>query len=191
MCGRYYVEITDDELEDIYEQVQREIAGQAEQLSFDLDKIEVFPTNIVPVQTGDKEYKAMKWGFTSFDGKPIINARSETALEKPMFEKPMLESRCLIPASGYYEWQKQSVPKQKFSFALPDSNIMYMAGCYRLDKKSGLYTFVILTREAVAAIKHIHDRMPVIISERHKNEWLYGSPDVMNDAVSELVFNKV
>ncbi len=190
MCGRYFVEIDRDELEDICRKAQQNTENQPEQLSFNMDSGEVFPTNIVPVRTGDDKYTAMKWGFASYGGRPIINARSETALIKPTFKKPMLESRCLIPASGYYEWQRQGARKQKFSFCLPDSRIMYMAGCYRFEETSQSCAFVILTREATNILKEVHDRMPVIIPEGLIHDWLYSSADAMTEAVSELIYQK-
>ena len=189
MCGRYYIEIDKEELEEICKQVQQNIAGD-EQLSFNMESGEVFPTNIVPVRVGDSEYKAMKWGFTGFDGKPIINARSETATEKPTFKKPMQTGRCLIPASGYYEWQKVGTKKQKYSFLLPENKTMYMAGCYRVEEGSSLYRFVILTRAASTILKEIHERMPVIIPVWKIHDWLDNGSDTMNHSIGDLAFQK-
>lgn len=188
MCGRYYIEIDEKELADICNEVQRNLENTPEQLSFNMSSGEVFPTNIVPIRVGDKDYKAMKWGFTGYDGKPIINARSETALIKPTFKGPMQFGRCLIPASGYYEWKKTSGAKQKYSFSLPDRKPMHMAGCYRLEEGSQIYRFVVLTRSASETIKDIHNRMPVIIPDSRVHDWLYGSPNIMNEAVNELEY---
>ena len=109
MCGRYYVEIDEDELREIGAEADRLAnafpGGIPGEIPLKLHG-EMFPTNVVPVQTGRSRYVPMKWGFVSYDKKTIINARSETALQKPMFKKPMLENRCLIPASGYYEWKR-------------------------------------------------------------------------------------
>ena len=188
MCGRYYVEIDEKDLADICNEVQKNLENTPEQLSFNMTSGEVFPTNIVPIRVGDKDYKAMKWGFTGYDGKPIINARSETALIKPTFKVPMQTGRCLIPASGYYEWQRAGGRKQKYSFTLPDRKIMYMAGCYRLEEGNRICSFVILTRPASAIIKDIHDRMPVLIPEGRTHDWLYDSYDAIDEAVNELEY---
>lgn len=188
MCGRYYIEIDNDELEDICKQAQQNIQHETEQLSFNMTSGEVFPTNIVPIRTGDKEYKPMKWGFTAYDGKLIINARSETALEKPTFKQPMTEKRCLIPASGYFEWKKQGSTKEKYSFYLSDSKLMYIAGCYRQEAGNPISSFVILTKAASPALREIHERMPVIIPESRIHDWLYASPNVMKEAVNILAF---
>jgi len=186
MCGRFYVEIDNDELQEIFKEVQRNTSG-TEQLSFSMSSIEIFPTNIVPIRISEKEYKPMKWGFTGFGGKPIINARSETALMKPTFKQPMQTGRCLIPASGYYEWQRNEKFKQKYSFSLPDKKTMYMAGCYRLEESNPFPCFVVLTHDASDGIKHIHDRMPVIIPENNIYDWLHTGADPMQYAVDEVI----
>ena len=188
MCGRYYIEIDTSELEDICRQVEQNAVSEAEQLTFNMKSGEVFPTNIVPIRVGDGVYKPMKWGFTAYDGKLLINARSETAIEKPTFKKSMLERRCLIPASGYYEWQKQRTSKQKYSFYLPDKKLVYMAGCYRQEEENPVSSFVILTKAASPSLKEIHNRMPVIIPENRIHSWLYDSPDVMNESLNDLLF---
>jgi len=120
----------------------------------------------------------MRWGFEGYKGRPVINARSETALEKPMFQTSMRERRCLIPASGYYEWMKAEGAgrKTKYQFYTPGGSL-YFAGFYRLEKNSVLPHFVILTRQAVGDAEAIHDRMPVILPEKHIEAWLHGNPD--------------
>ena len=189
MCGRFYIEIDEKELQDIVSAVEKNTRAQPEQMTFEAtgreNSIEIFPTNVVPVQTGSGSYQQMKWGFTGFDKKPIINARSETALEKPMFRDSMRERRCLIPASGYYEWKKDGSIKTKYQFYLPNGP-MYFAGCWRQEKSSGLLTFVILTRQAVNGAVEIHDRMPVIIPKDHAEAWLHDGPDAMSAAVTML-----
>lgn len=100
---------------------------------------------------------AMRWGFPKFDGKgEIINARSETAAEKNTFRRPMMEGRCLVPASWYYEWEKQGSKKIKYSLAAPDNSPVWMAGLSKIDSKTGESLFVILTRPAWSGISFIH-----------------------------------
>ncbi|MDR2711584.1 MAG: SOS response-associated peptidase [Clostridiales bacterium] len=186
MCGRYYIEIDEKELQEICEEVQKNQQENSRQLIIKFSG-EVFPTDIVPVQTGQNKFQAMKWGFSGFDGKPIINARSETALEKTMFKKPMQKRRCLIPASGYYEWQKST--KTKYQFYLPGSPI-YFAGCYRQEKDDPYGSFVILTRQAASSIEEIHYRMPVIIPKEYTSFWL-ESPSAIESALEELAYKAV
>ena len=189
MCGRYYIDISDAELQEIVRSIE-EKRDSHEQLTFKRSG-EIFPTDIVPVQTGLGSYDLMKWGFIGFNGKPVINARSETALEKPMFKQSMLERRCLAPASGYYEWKKDGNRKTKYRFCIPHIPI-YLAGCWRREKAGGLYTFVILTQPAQEGIATIHDRMPVIITPDRIETWLGDDPEAAQEAMStaaELIYN--
>jgi putative SOS response-associated peptidase YedK len=178
MCGRYYVALDELELRSIVEAVERSVRGIYRQLSIKTEG-EVFPSDIVPVQVGEGQYQPMKWGFAGHDKRLIINARSETAAAKPLFKEAMAERRCLIPASGYFEWQKVNTPgkakkaKTKYAFTLPNGS-MYLAGCYRQEKDTPVPSFVILTRDASDGIKHIHDRMPIIFSLANGLIWLRG-----------------
>jgi putative SOS response-associated peptidase YedK len=155
---------------------------------------EIFPTDIVPAIANSKMHTvepfAMKWGFSRFDGsKVVINARSETAMEKAMFRQPMMERRCLIPASNYFEWQAVDGKKVKHAIRDPESPLLYMAGCYRWEKDSKLPLFVILTRDAAPGLKYIHSRMPVILPGESREAWLSGTADitgVLNTAMGEL-----
>jgi putative SOS response-associated peptidase YedK len=99
MCGRFYISIDEKVLKEIVEEIERNNPPQPEQLEIKFDG-DIFPTDVAPVQTGVKKYRAMRWGFAGYDRKPIINARSETALTKPTFHESMLQRRCLIQASG-------------------------------------------------------------------------------------------
>ena len=203
MCGRFCneSEIPIDELKSIIDEVNRKIqkvneAGQ-EQISMKVG--EVFPTNIVPVLAPNKQHVAtaypMQWGFSKFDGKgQIINARSESALEKPMFRKPTLERRCLIPATNYYEWQTVGSRKVKHALRDPVNQMIYMAGIYRYEADKQLPTFVILTRDAAPGISYIHDRMPVILNQDARSAWISDSADItgiISSAISDLLADAV
>lgn len=192
MCGRYYIDIDEKELRDICDEVKKNMSNIPEQLTFFKSEGEIFPTNIIPVQTGEDSYEPMKWGFKKYDGKwQIINARSETAQSKSLFKNSMLDRRCLIPASGYYEWQKSGTTKQKYSFFLPGQPVIYMAGCYKIEKGNLLPTFVILTRNASEKFAEIHDRMPIIIPKHNIYSWLHDGPEAMGESVINLRYEKV
>jgi putative SOS response-associated peptidase YedK len=186
MCGRYFIAIEEDELRDIGEEAER-IASAFSEPFYVKTRGEIFPTDVVPVQTGRNRYVPMKWGFVSYDKKTIINARSETALDKPMFKRPMLENRCLIPASFYYEWKKEDGKKIKYEFSAPGGPV-YFAGCYRQERGGFLRHFVILTRQAVNGLEEFHDRMPVIIPRDRIEAWLYETPDAIDSAVVDLAY---
>jgi putative SOS response-associated peptidase YedK len=178
MCGRYYIE--DKDVFDFGEFGGDFVVKTAG---------EVFPSDIVPVMTGLRTFAPMKWGFALSDGKLLINARSETAAIKPMFQEAMTVRRCLIPASGYFEWQKVGNRKVKHRFFADKP--LYLAVCYRPSHSVGPSEFVILTRDATPALAAIHNRMPVIIPANLAASWLNESSRAMNDAVEALIFEKV
>jgi putative SOS response-associated peptidase YedK len=107
------------------------------------------------------------WGFPSKDGGLIINARSETALMKPMFSESALSRRCLIPAERFWEWDAS---KEKYAFEDPAGRIMLLAGFWR--RFEGLARFVVLTAAANASVRSVHERMPVIVPADSAIAWL-------------------
>ena len=124
MCGRYYV---DDET-----------AREIEKLVRDLDrKLQIERTgDVVPSQNamiikGEGNYltsEQMRWGFPGFEkGKLLINARAESVRERRTFRDSVQHRRCIIPARGFYEWNKR---KEKFSYERKDTPVLFMAGCY-------------------------------------------------------------
>ena len=175
MCGRYYIPEPDDDdgFKEILEHVKK-VYGETPLLS-EMKRSEIFPTNIVPVVT-DKTPVLMKWGFTRFDGKGhIINARLETAAEKPIFKKAYAAARCLIPAGYYFEWRKDGNYKTKY--AIGRDKPIYMAGLFKYETGTSLPLFVILTRPTAPGIAFIHDRMPVIVPEADRHKWLTAPMD--------------
>lgn len=175
MCGRYFIETDAEEI------VIKEILDQVNEQYKDTPELgemrtgEIFPTNIVPVIT-PKDPALMKWGFPRFDGKgQVINARLETAAEKPMFKKSFDAMRCLVPASYYFEWETVGTKKQKY--AIGTNEPIFMAGLYKYDSLLQLPLFVILTRPAAEGIAFIHERMPVIINKELHERWLINDID--------------
>jgi putative SOS response-associated peptidase YedK len=133
---------------------------------------EIFPADIVPA-IAPKTPELMKWGFSRYHKRGlVINARLETAGEKPMFKKLFAMQRCLLPASHYFEWKKDGAKKEKYAIGLRGP--IYMAGLFRVEDASAVPLFVILTRPAVSSVAFIHDRMPVIIPADARECWLRG-----------------
>ena len=131
----------------------------------------------------------MKWGYSLPDGKLIINARSETAAEKSLFRDGMLNRRCLVPASNYFEWEKRGREKVKYAIRPVGRPILYMAGVYRME--GGRPVFAILTREPAEPIAFIHDRMPVILPAEALAEWLdirNDGRDVLKSALTDMSY---
>ncbi len=122
--------------------------------------------------------KPMIWGFVPHWAKQgfagVINARAETAGEKPMFRASYKTRRCLVLADGFYEWNK----KEPYRIILKGGPVFCFAGLY--DVCSDQYTFAILTTEANSLLAPLHDRMPVILDEKGEREWLEGKGEVFH-----------
>lgn len=106
------------------------------------------------------------WGFP-FHGKLTINARVETLMEKPVFSRAARSRRCVLPATGFYEWDRE---KNRFAFELKNQPILYLAGIY--DYYENQRRFVILTTAANASMAPVHDRMPLIIPPDRVESWI-------------------
>lgn len=192
MCCRYFVELS-PELRPIVEEMNRSpLVRRFQETTAVLTSGEIRPTNVVPViassKAGNRAVFPMKWGFT-VPGRPLlINARTETAGEKPMFREAWNGHRCIVPASWYYEWEHRTrndgkkETGDKFLIQPKDTAAVWMGGLYRIE--DGLPVFVILTREAAEPIRFIHDRMPLILPEDRIDEWI--RPDSPADRLAEL-----
>jgi putative SOS response-associated peptidase YedK len=184
MCGRYVIfsEEENQELRDIINGIDERLNEK----SVKLKTGEVFPTDTVPVITSDSENKKtinlFKWGFpnSKHPGSLIINARSETAHEKYTFNKLLNTSRCIIPASGFYEWKTINGNKEKYLIRTSYENLMYMAGLYVNDN------FVILTTGANEQMSVIHNRMPVILDSKEIPIWIDKTRTLYTD-ISDLL----
>jgi putative SOS response-associated peptidase YedK len=159
---------------------------------------EVAPSQVSVVVTNSKSMKQapflMKWGYSQNRGGLIINARSESITEKPMFKESVHSRRCMIPANRYFEWQASEGHKQKYSLFPEDHAFFFMAGIYRPEGPDGLPSFVILTREAPEVIRQIHPRMPVILPRDQWNEWLNPIVDprlVIETAITQMAYEQV
>ena len=194
MCGRYFIDEANltQEFSHILDVLKRKNNPNGLKTAG-----EIFPTDIVPVLANSRRQKvepfAMRWGFSTANGRLIINARSETAAEKPMFRDGMKQRRCLIPASCYFEWEHKKKSAVKFALRPPESKMIYLAGLYRLEPcGSGLRPeFVILTRQAAPKIAFLHDRMPVVLSAGQAAAWLdleNPAEEVLKSAVLEMEY---
>jgi putative SOS response-associated peptidase YedK len=130
---------------------------------------------IVP-EEGGLIYKTMRWGLVPMWAKDIkignqaINARVETAAIKPLFRGAWKERRCLVPASGFYEWQAlPSGTTKSRSFKQP----------FYISRKDGMLSFTILTTEAYEGIRDLHTRTPMILDEQGRKSWLDGNPPAL------------
>ena len=115
-----------------------------------------------------------KWGLRHARGNKsmLINARMETANEKPTFSGAFLHSRCIVVASGWYEW---SAPKTPWHIQLCDGEVMAMAGL--LFRGGSQSRFVIVTSAADGELAEIHHRQPLVLGAGDEENWLNGSAD--------------
>lgn len=113
--------------------------------------------------------RQMRWGFSQYQKSGlVINARAETALQRPMFCESVLHRRCVILARHFYEWDSG---KNKVTFLRENGKVLYIAGFYNHIREEE--RFVILTTQANESVCGIHPRMPLILNENEWQEWIY------------------
>jgi putative SOS response-associated peptidase YedK len=181
MCGRYYIDDgeTIAEMRIIIEEVNMRHHDTPQGPSMKTG--EIFPTDTAPVLVMQEQETAptlMRWGYPKWQGSGVvINARAETAAERPMFRTSIRRMRCIIPSTGFFEWDHtDGHPKTKFLLQRQETPLLYMAGLYSFfeDKSGARYSaFVILTVSANATVSPIHDRMPLIIDAGQNDRWLH------------------
>lgn len=173
MCGRYALEATKRELWERY--LLGEMKEDVE------ERAEIFPTNYTPLIMPSNELVHHKWGFVEpFAKRPLINARAETILEKPIFSQPFRTARCLVPATAFFEWEKVGDEKLKRKIAVADIPIFSMAGILKTyqDENGNPFTvFSIITTAANDQMRAIHDRMPVILEPEDEAFYLDQKAD--------------
>lgn len=171
LCGRYeFTAEQSAEIQHIVQEVQARCgAGQWK-------PGEIYPTNKAPVlriESGNVRPDLLVWGFP-VKGKPIINARAETAAEKPLFHSCIQQRRCIIPSTEFYEWNAQ---KQKFLLRLPDQKELYMAGIYQ--ERNGQEYYCIITTAANQSMQEIHQRMPLVLTAEQQDAWLLDAGEAV------------
>lgn len=200
MCTRFWTEES-PELRPIVEEMRRSPLVRKWQHKTAVKTYgEMRPTDVVPViapsRTGARAVFPMKWGYS---GKSLlVNARTETAAEKPAFREDWQKHRCIVPASWYFEWQHltgndgKKHTGDKFMIQPKDATVTWLCGLYRIE--DGFPVFVILTREPGEEIRFIHDRMPLILPERYINDWIRPDArpeELLGEALTDMVFEKV
>ncbi len=178
MCGRFALSVKTTDIEKLLPSIKRtESLGQA--------RYNIAPSqNIATIlNTIPDEISFLKWGLILFwakdanIGSKMINAKAETLAEKPSFKNSLRKKRCIIPASGFYEWQK--VPGQKikspFYIKMKDNAPFFFAGLWDEWKnpENGIVkTVSIITTSANEIMSPIHNRMPVILDSNFLRLWL-------------------
>ncbi len=187
MCGRYAF----SDIDEIYEarRILEEVAKRlGDEEAAAVKTGEVFPTEraAVVAQSKDGPHAAvMQWGYP-ISGKLLINARSETIAEKPLFRSSLSSGRCLVPCTGFYEWKGEGRQKQKYRIWPEGAQFFYLAGLFRRFRLDGQWSdrFVIVTAPANEAMREIHPRMPLIVPAKSAGLWLEKGWD--DDKVKEI-----
>ena len=176
MCGRYTLHHKPEEIEE----------------RFDVDAVEellaprynIAPSQIIPVirQTQSREMAGCKWGLIPFwakdpkIGNNLINAKAETIAEKPSFKRAFAKRRCLIPADGFYEWQKRGkAPSQPMYIRRRDGGLFAFAGLWEEWKSpegEPIETCTIITVEPNELLSKIHNRMAAILRPGDEAAWI-------------------
>ena len=203
MCTRFYVEPDTEEIRDVITEMQKSAlcgrfikAGSAV-----LTSGEMRPTNVVPVIASDRNGRRsafpMKWGFRIPGRSIVVNARTETAAERPAFRESWRKRRCIIPASWYYEWEHlvssngRKKTGDKFMIQPEGSCVTWLAGLYRIEDE--LPVFTVLTREPTEELRRIHDRMPLIMPGDMIDEWIRPDSrpeEMIRYAVTDMVMDR-
>jgi putative SOS response-associated peptidase YedK len=187
MCGRYTLTVTLERLLSHYD---------IEEWSHSYSpRYNIAPGQHIPVVIHDGEKNRLgelKWGLIpswakdSNVGYKMINARSETLLEKPSFKNLVSRKRCIIPADGFFEWQKVGNKKQPMRIIMKDESVFSMAGLYDTwvsPAGEKISTCTIITTRPNRLMADIHDRMPVILYKEYEKVWL----DRNNHNIMELL----
>lgn len=162
MCGRFYLnketfQIASSMVED----------NECEMIDEQKDYVPGEKIPVILSQDDKLVLTSLTWGYSmQGSSQKVINARSETLLEKKMFKEDALNHRCLVIAKGFYEWDSH---KHKVSFESQKEDSLLMGGIYREKEKE----VTIITVNANDTMKPIHSRMPLMISKEDMHRWLF------------------
>lgn len=201
MCGRMAVTLPHDAMAQVFD------AAPANDLP-EVPNYNVCPTTQIATVTSDagtRHLRPMRWGFVPHwyksvnDGPLLINARAETIAEKPAFRTACRERRCLVPASGFYEWTRlEDGTKLPWYITRRDGAPLAFAGIWQDWERDGeaLTTCAIVTTGANEAMSEIHHRIPVVLEQEDWPLWLgeagKGAATLMQTPAEDvLAFHRV
>jgi putative SOS response-associated peptidase YedK len=178
MCGRYSLVCIDD-LGNRF-RVHNPMIGAR-------SRFNVAPGNEMPViiRKENNVIVPMRWGLVPHgaedlkSARTVINARADTLAEKPLFRPLLKYGRCLIPASGFFEWKREGKRRVPYYFHVPESPVFTFAGLSDTWQKPDgklLAIYTIITCEPNSLVADVHTRMPVILAQENEGRWLSGDP---------------
>jgi putative SOS response-associated peptidase YedK len=187
MCGRYDNLIARDGYRGLFR------AGRLPNSNFP-PRYNVAPTDQISIiridpRDGEREVALARWGLIPFWMKqkpkvPHINARAETVHKLPLFREAFAKRRCLIPATGFYEWQDRADGKQPYRFRRKDLEPFAFAGIWEFARITGedILSACMIVGEPNTLVSGVHDRMPVVLLSEDYDQWLHADaslPDLL------------
>lgn len=188
MCGRYTYKLSWAEIVKLYRLTLPEEPPERLKASFN-----VAPTDVMPIirRAGNgRELLMAGWGLVPFWLKPdqlarqpyaTINARSDRIATAPTYREPFKKRRCIVPATGWYEWQKTGARTKKPFHFRPEAAPFALGGVYDDWKGDGgvaITSFSIVTTDAAPGTRQYHDRMPLVLEESQFDDWMRGPPEM-------------
>ncbi|MBR3000439.1 MAG: SOS response-associated peptidase [Oscillospiraceae bacterium] len=182
MCTRYFIERNSEQIAPYILRARDSVLyGSFLRIGKEMaTEGEIRPTDVVPVlasnRRGEPSVFPMRWGYKEPERALLVNARAETASVKPTFRDGWRQHRCIVPASGYYEWEHfedrdgNRKTGEKYAVRSEGDSAIWMCGLYRI--RDGLPEFVILTKDANDVVRQIHDRMPLMLSREAAMKWI-------------------
>lgn len=198
MCGRYTYKLTWADIVRLY---RLPLDTPARNLQARYNICPTTPVDTIVETDGKRAIVSMRWGLIpNWWHKPLkemklatFNARAESVATKPMFRDAFKSRRCLIPASGYYEWKDTPEGKQPYYFTRADGEPMTFAGIWDdwKDREAGerLKSCTMLITSPNQLVAQVHDRMPVILEAKNFQAWLSGQagPDLLKPAANDVL----
>lgn len=182
----------------------------SEEFHIDLSDIEDFnpsyniaPTHKAPIllkNNKERIVKNMRWGLIPSWAKDLsigsnmINARSESLLDKTSYQNLINQNRCIIFSDGYYEWKNTNGNKQPYYITSPDKKTLAMAGLWtewQSNNNEIIYSFTIITTKAQSNLSMIHNRMPVILEENNIEKWISCKENSVSSAQKLLLVTNI
>ncbi len=191
MCGRYYIDVSKEDLSfvDNFNEFEYE------------QNFNVAPQGVAPCII-DNNLLSVNWGYfpdwlkKQTNSRPLFNTRYESLLEKKTFTSAFKNSRCLIPISGWYEWQEEEGIKQPYYFFNNKFETLFAAGLY-WNRANGDVEYSIITREAVINLQPIHNRSPLLLNADKRDLWISNTSseeiyaEILDYSYSDIEFYKV
>ncbi|CDZ24596.1 hypothetical protein CCDG5_1486 [[Clostridium] cellulosi] len=174
MCAVYKLKLKPDG------EIIRKIKERyGEEIAMDYLDAQLFPKSTAPVLGPSRKIALLKWGFpVSGKSRIVFNARAESLTQKPMF-KSCIQNRCIVPATGFFEWGEAGGKKQKYEIET-DDEVMYFAALFKKFYDSNgekVFCYTIITTPPNDEMAKIHSRMPAILDAEGQQKWLDPQTD--------------